>query len=237
MQIFDDEVETELWESEAKWGILFAWRIGYRKLLRKWFWSYLKLKSECYECYFWVIKLRPLSGKARQSLQDHLNLKLIIGNFLENSFETISSSKTNVLSVWKGLFSVFCRFLIDEVQTIFWESQAKHQILFKSKFGHRKLLRKRSWSHLELKNECSERLKRAFFSFLQVFGWRSWNRFQGKQDNLLETFCIKSALFGAFWKNVFQFLFDHSRQSLLQFLNILNVWNVSIWIFNWIVVL
>ena len=42
----------------------------------------------------------------------------------------------------KVIFQIFFRFLSDEVETIFWESKAKRSKLFKSKFGHRKLLRK-----------------------------------------------------------------------------------------------
>ena len=34
-------------------------------------------------------------------------------------------------------------------------------------------------------------------------------------------------------ESAFQSLFDHSRQSLLEILNISNVLNVAIWIFNW----
>ena len=120
------------------------------------------------------------------------------GTFLENGFEVTLSSKTNVVRVWKRHFSVFCKFLSDEVETIFWESEAKHSKLFKSKFGHRKLLRKWFWSYLELKNECSERLKRAFLSFLQIFEWRSWNHFLGKRGNAAKALSIKSTLLRAF---------------------------------------
>ena len=42
------------------------------------------------------------------------------------------SSKSKVLSVWKGHFPFFCKFLSDEVETIFWESEAKRSKLFKS---------------------------------------------------------------------------------------------------------
>ena len=136
---------------------------------------------------FWVMKLKLLSGKVRQSVQNYLNQNLVIGSFLENGFEAILSSRTNVLSVWKEHFSVFCKFLSDEVETIFLESEAKRSKLFKSKFGHRKLLRKRFRSYLELKNECCERLKRAFFSVLQVFEWRSWNHFLGKWGQAFKT--------------------------------------------------
>ena len=59
----------------------------------------------------------------------------------------------------------FNKFLSDKVETVLWESEEKRSKLFKSKFGQRKLLVKSFWSYLELKSECSERLKRAFFSF------------------------------------------------------------------------
>ena len=140
-----------------------------------------------YFANLWATKSKLFSGKARQSIQNYLNQNLVIGSFLENDFEATLSSKTNVLSVWKEHFSKFCKFLSDEVETIFRESETKRLKLFKSKFGRRKLLRKWFWSYLELKNECSERFKRAFFSVLQVFGWRSWNHFQGKWGKAFKT--------------------------------------------------
>ena len=119
--------------------------------------------------HFWVTKLRLFSGKLKQSVQSYLNQNLVIGSFLENGFEATLSSKRNVLSVWKGAFSVFSKVLGDQVETIFWKTQAKRPKLFKSKVGHRKLLGKWFWSHLHLKKECYERLKRSFFSFCTFF--------------------------------------------------------------------
>ena len=136
---------------------------------------------------FGVAKLKPFFGKARQSFADHLNSKLVIGTFLENDFEATFKSKTNILNIWTGKFLIYCKFLIGEVETIFWESEAKWGKLFKSWFGHRKLLKKSFWGYFKLKNECSERLKRACFSFLQVFDWRSWNRFLGKRGKVRQT--------------------------------------------------
>ena len=136
---------------------------------------------------YWVAKLKLFSGKARQSLQDHLNSKLVTGRFLENGFEANLISKTNVLSVWKGYFSVFCKFLSDEVETVFWESETEPWRSFKFKVGHRKLFRKWFWIYLELKNECSERWKRAFFSFLLIFDWLSWNHFLGEWGKTSKT--------------------------------------------------
>ena len=197
---------------------------------QKWMlWAFEKIIFQFF-ANIWVMKLKPFYGKVRQSAQNYLNQNLVIGSFLENGFEATLSSKINVVTVWKEHFSVFCKFLSDEVETIFcgsdtkrsklfkskfghrkllsvwkehfsvfckflghevetifWESEAKRSKLFKSKHGHRKLLSKRFWSYLELKSECCERLKRAFFSFLQIFGWRSWNHFMGKWGKVLKT--------------------------------------------------
>ena len=108
-------------------------------------------------------------GRWCKVLQSCLNQNLIIRSFLENGFGATLSSKTSVVSVWKKHFSFYWEFLSDEAETISWESEAKRSKLFKSKFGHRKLVRKWFWSYLELKNECSERMKKAFFIFLEIF--------------------------------------------------------------------
>ena len=36
----------------------------------------------------------------------------------------------------KGIFQFSCKFLSDEVETVYWESEAKQSKLFKSKFDH-----------------------------------------------------------------------------------------------------
>ena len=128
----------------------------------------------------WVTKWKPFSGNVKQNVQDCLNPNLGVGSLLENDFERILASKASFVSVWKGHFLVFWRFLSDEVETIFWEIKRKRSKLFQSKFGHKKLLRKCLWSYVQLKNECCECLKRAFSVFLQIFHWRSWNHFLGR---------------------------------------------------------
>ena len=126
---------------------------------------------------FWVTKLKPFREKVSQSVQNYLNQNLVIGSCLENGFEATLRSKMNVVSISKGRFSFFCKFLSDEVETISWKSEPKRSKLFKSKFGHRKLLRKWVWSYLDLKSEFLEPWVRAFYSFLQVSTWPSWNHF------------------------------------------------------------
>ena len=132
--------------------------------------------------------MKPFFGKVRQSVKIYLNQNLGITRFLENSFRATLSSKMNILSVWKAIFLFFGNISSDEVETTFWENEAKRSKLSKSKFGHRKLLRKWVWSYLKLKNECSEHLKRAFFIFLQIFEWLSWTHFLGKWGKVLKSF-------------------------------------------------
>ena len=127
------------------------------------------------------------SEKGRQSEAVYLNQNFVIRTFLGNGFGATLRWTMNVVSVWKEHFSAFCKFLSDEVETIFWESEAKHSKLFGSIFGYRTFLRKWFWTHLELNNECSQGLERVFFSFLQSFEWRSWNHFQEKWVKAYET--------------------------------------------------
>ena len=164
---------------------------------KRMFWAFQKSIFQLFASFL-VTKLIPFSGKERQIVQIYLNQNFGRRSFLENGFGATLSLKTNVVSVWKEHFPVFCKCLSEEVKTIFRESEAKHSKLFLSKFGHRKLLRKYFWSYLELKNERCVRLKRAFFSFLQIFELRSWNRFLGKRGNAAKSFSIKSTLLRAF---------------------------------------
>ena len=138
------------------------------------------IDSQCFDKYL-----------SFRNLQNYLNQNLVIGSFLENGFEATLSWKTNVLSVWKEHFSIFCKFLSDEVETIFWEGKAKRSKLFKWNLDHRKVVKKWFWSYLEHQNEYCERLKRAFFRFLVVFECRSWNHFLGKWGKPYKTIWSK----------------------------------------------
>ena len=91
---------------------------------------------------FWVTKLKLLSGKPRQSVENYSNPNLVIGSFLENDFEATLRWKTIFLRVWKWYFSLFWIFLSNEVESVFWESEGKRSKLFESKFGLSKNFRK-----------------------------------------------------------------------------------------------
>ena len=114
-----------------------------------------------------MTKLKILSRKVRHSLHNHLNSKLVIESILENCFEVSMSPKTNVLNIWKEQCLDFCKVLRYKIETVFSKSGAEEQ--FKFKVGHKRHFWKWLWGYLELENECSGRLTRAFFTFLANF--------------------------------------------------------------------
>ena len=61
---------------------------------------------------FWVTKLKPFSGKAKQSVQNYFNQNFVIGTFRENVFGGFLSSKTNVLPFEMVIFQFFADFLV-----------------------------------------------------------------------------------------------------------------------------
>ena len=112
-----------------------SFKVGRWKHFRKWFWSYLKVKNDCFEgstvifstyfVSFWGTKLKPFVEKANQSLQDGFILKFARESILEISFEATSKSKTDVLSVWKWIFKFFCTFFNEQVENVFGGKRGK----------------------------------------------------------------------------------------------------------------
>ena len=119
-QFLSDKVKTVFCEYEANPSRLFKSKFDHSKLLRKLFWSYLELKKQMLRAFkkrifqffanFWVTKWKPFPRKMMQSVQNYLNQKLFIRSLLGNGFQPTLSFKTNVLNVWKGHVSIFCRF-------------------------------------------------------------------------------------------------------------------------------
>ena len=96
---------------------------------------------------------------------------MVISSALENDFEATWLSKTNILSLWKWHFWLFWKFLSDEVETVFWEIEAKWSKLFKFKVSHRKHFIKRFWSYLW----DQKRLLWAFANGIFHFFWKFLN--------------------------------------------------------------
>ena len=91
-KFLSDKVETIFWERQGKRSRLFKSKFRSRKLLRKWFWSYLELKKkfcerlkralfrflQLFESQSWNHFWRTLE----KSIQRYLNQHLVIGTFL-----------------------------------------------------------------------------------------------------------------------------------------------------------
>ena len=119
---------------------------------------------------FRVAKLTLFSGKVRQSAQNNLNQNLVIGNVLENSFEATLSSKRNVLSLWKGHFSVSYKLLMDEVETIYCEKvRESTQNFLNQYFVIGRFLENSFEATFSSKTNVLIAWKWYFFNFLQIF--------------------------------------------------------------------
>ena len=66
-----------------------------------------------------MTKLKPISGKVRQSLPNFLNAKLVLESFFKNGFEATLRSKKNFSSVWILHFSFFANFWVMKLKSIF----------------------------------------------------------------------------------------------------------------------
>ena len=104
----------------------------------------------------------------------------------------------------RAFLRFFCKFLSDEVEIVFCEGEAKRSKLFISKFGHRKVLRKWFWSYLDLKNESSERLERALFSFFANFWVTKLKPFSGKVKQSVQNYLYQHLVIGSFWETGFE---------------------------------
>ena len=126
--MYYNTVEAIFWESKKEPSRPLKFKVGHGSFLENGFKVTLRSKTNVLSIWkkkfsvfsnFWVTKLKPLFGKVRENIKSCLNQNLVIGSFLENGIEATLSSKLNVPSIWKGHFSVFWKFLHDEVETVF----------------------------------------------------------------------------------------------------------------------
>ena len=134
------------------------------------------------------------------------------------------------------IFQFFGNFCSEEVETIFWESEAKRSKRFKSKIGYRKLLGKSFGSYLQLKNECFERLKRSFFKFLssevETISWES----EPNRSKLFESkFGHRKLLRKWFWSylELKNECFERLKRSFFSYFQIFQWWSWNPFLGRW----
>ena len=70
-----------------------------------------------------MTKLNPFSGKKRLSMENYVNKRSDIASILGKGFDVTLSSKINVVNLRNWHFAIFCNFLSEEVETIFWKKK------------------------------------------------------------------------------------------------------------------
>ena len=117
-------------------------------------------------------------------------------------------------------FLTFLQILTDDVKTVLWESERKSSELFKSKVDHRKHFQKWFWSYFEIKNECSESLKMAFFTFLTNLKPFARKVKQNVQNYLNPKLVVSSILgqnFCPFWVTKLKQFSGKAKQTILDY--------------------
>ena len=84
------------------------------------FWGFEKSIFQFFTS-FCVTIVKPFPDKLKQSVQHYFNQNWVMGNLIENGCKATFSSKMNVLSIGTKHFSVFYKFVSDEVEAVFWE--------------------------------------------------------------------------------------------------------------------
>ena len=132
----------------------------------------------------------------------------------------------------KGNFQFFCSFWVTKLKPFSGKVRQIVQNYLNQNLVIRSFLENGFKVILNSKTNVLSVWKRHFSAFLQIFDWWVETVFWERETVLWKVFAQVCFVWG-FLENTFQSLLDHSRHSLLEFLNISNVLNVSIWIFNW----
>ena len=155
-------------------------------------------------------KLKPFPEKVRQNIKNRLNQNLVEGTFIENGFEDSLSSRTNIMGVWNQNFLVFCKFLIEEVETILWEARWSKANYLNHNLVKRSFLENGFETTLSSKTKVLSVWKR-YVSFFANFWVTKLKPFFRKVRQCWENFLHKVCFVGSLLENVFWSLFDHYR--------------------------
>ena len=83
---------------------------------KRMFWAFEKSIFCIFES-FWVTKLKPFSGKVRQSAQNYLNKSMVIGSFLKMVLKRSWAQKDIFWALEKNIFWSFASFCVTKLKT------------------------------------------------------------------------------------------------------------------------
>ena len=119
---------------------VFMWRSWNRflrkqhRVIKEWFWSYFGSKTNVLSLGKWYVSLfrKFLSGEVEiifwENQAKHSNLfkfKVSHRNHFKKWFQATLKLKMYVLNIGQWHFSLFCKFLINKVEVVFWEVEAE----------------------------------------------------------------------------------------------------------------
>ena len=143
------------------------------------FWALENSIFPIFEC-FWVTKLKPFSGKVRQSVQNYLKKNMVIGSFLKMVLKLSWAQKHIFWAFEKNIFQFFASFWVTKLKPFSGKLRQNVQNYLNLNLVMRSFLEKGFEATLSSKANVLSVWKDHFFSFLQLFEWRSWNSFLGK---------------------------------------------------------
>ena len=131
-------------------------------------------------CKFLIDEVETIFWNIEAKCSKLFKSKFSLWKFLRKWFWNDLELKNKCSEYLKRAFSVFCKFLRGEIETVFWQREAEPSRPIKLKDGYRKLFRKWFWSDLEIKSRIFWAFGKGNFHFFAIFVWRSWNHFLGK---------------------------------------------------------
>ena len=159
------------------------------------------MKNNCFEglnvifitffINFWRTKLKSFSGKANQSLQNGSIWNFARGSVSGIGFEATFKSKTNVLSVWKGIF-FSSHFSVNKLKMFLGEARESIKNCVNQRSDIENILENDFETILRSKADALLNLwKRQFSFFLHICEPLSWNRLLWKQGNVFKILWIQ----------------------------------------------
>ena len=159
LQVLTDDVETIFRKRKSKPSEIrkvdpkIKSKVGRWKHFRDWFWSYLKVKSDCSEgwnvtffiffCKFSSGEVKIVFRECKSEPPNGFHFKVYQKKYFRNWFSSYLEIENKMFWAFEnGVLICFGYFFSEQVETVFVENKTEHTKLCKSKFGHRKHFRR-----------------------------------------------------------------------------------------------
>ena len=143
------------------------------------FWALENSIFPIFEC-FWVTKLKPFSGKVRQSVQNYLKKNMVIGSFLKMVLKLSWAKKHIFWAFEKNIFQFFASFWETKLKPFSGKLRQNVQNYWNLNLVIRSFLEKGFEATLSSKANVLSVWKDHFFEFFATFWMTKLKQFSGK---------------------------------------------------------